>query len=297
MEITKCTKNLGTLVIKPIEKSLAKSIIVENHYSHKWNCSFGIINFGIFRKDSDRCLGAAVFGRMMNSHSFGKISDDLKKGEIIELNRLWVDNCLGHNAESLFIGACFKIIRSEYPYIKAIQSFADGRLGCGTIYKATNFKYFGVHSTLFFENEITGEVTHNVTMTNSKHIGIIRMNRQWCEGILKPFRVNTYRYIYPLRKISFKLREKPYPEYSKGKEYLPEYRHNIRLVYRALCLAYVLGFTDDFEVIKNWIIDNQTSDEIQDNIKLALSNRCILERVGKNGLQRKTDEICWIFIK
>ena len=295
MEITKCTKNLDTLVIKPIEKSIAKSIIVENHYSHKWNCSFGIINFGIFRKDSDKCLGAAVFGRMMNSNSFRMISDDLEKGEIIELNRLWIDDCLGHNAESLFIGACFKILRSEYPHIKAVQSFADGRLGCGTIYKATNFKYFGVHKTLFYENRITGEITHNVTMTNSKSIGIVRINRQWCEGILKPFEVNTYRYIYPLKKISFKLKEKPYPEYSNGKEYLPEYRHNIRLIYRALCLAYISGLIEDFEILKNWIMNNQAIEEIRCHMKLALSNRYILERAERNCLQHKIEELRLLF--
>ena len=125
MEITKCTKNLGTLTIKSVEKKLAKSMIIENHYSHKWNENFGVFNFGIFRENSDECLGVAVFGRMMNSNSFRMISEDLEKNEIVELNRLWVNDCLGHNAESLFIGACFKIIRSEFPQIKAVQSFSD----------------------------------------------------------------------------------------------------------------------------------------------------------------------------
>ena len=95
MEIIKHIKTLGTLIIRPIEKQTVKEIIVKNHYSHKWNDSFGLINFGIFRSDSDKCLGAAVFGRMMNSHSFKSISNDLEKDEIIELNRLWVDDCLG----------------------------------------------------------------------------------------------------------------------------------------------------------------------------------------------------------
>ncbi|MDE6672839.1 MAG: hypothetical protein K2K16_11700 [Ruminococcus sp.] len=295
MEIIKYTKSLGTLVIRPVEKILAKSIIVENHYSHKWNDSFGIINFGIFRENSDKCLGVAVFGRMMNSHSYKSISNDLEKDSIVELNRLWVDDCLGHNAESLFIGACFRIIRSEYPHIKAVQSFADGRLGCGTIYKATNFKYFGFHKTKFYENKITGEITHEVLMNNANHIGIVRMNRQWCEGILKSFVVNTYRYIYPLKKIRFKLKEKDYPEYSIGKEYLTEYRHNIRLVYRALCVAYIAGLEDDFNVIKNWILNNQTGEEIQSYMKLALSNEYILQRAGRKNRQHKIYELYSLF--
>lgn len=262
-------------------------MIIEHHYSHKWNDNFGIINFGIFNENSEKCLGVAVFGRMKNPHSFNLISDDLKNmSEIMELNRLWIDDCLGHNAESIFIAACFKILRSDYPEIKAIQSFADGRLGCGTIYKATNFKYFGVSKTLFYENIVTGEVTHNTVMTNTGGSGIIQMNRQWCEGILKPFEVNTYRYIYPLQKISFKLKEKPYPEYSKGKEYLADYKHNVRCVYRALCLAYILGRSEDFEVLKHWILNHQTQEEIQSYMNLALQNKFILQRAERNHSQK-----------
>lgn len=132
-------------------------------------------------------------------------------------------------------------------------------------------------------------------MTNAAHIGIIRMNRQWCESILKPFVVNTYRYIYPLKKISFRLKEKPYPEYSKGKEYPAEYRHNIRYIYRALCLAYILGLSDDFEVLKKWILNNQTDAEIQSYMKLALSNRYILQRAERNSLQHKIQELYSLF--
>ena len=253
------------------------------------------MNFGIFKHDSDECLGAAVFGRMMNPKSFKSISDDLEEHEIVELNRLWVDDCLGHNAESVFIGACFKLIRSVYPEIKAIQSFADGRLGCGTIYKATNFKYFGVHKTLFYENKTTGEVTHNIIMTNAKNIGIVRLNRQWCEGNLMPFEVNTYRYIYPIKKINFKLKEKPYPVYSKEKNYLLDYKHNLRLVYRALCLAYLTGLAKDFMLLKDWILKNQTKSEIQHYMHLALENKYILLRAEKNYWQYKINELHLLF--
>ena len=135
-------------------------------------------------------------------------------------------------------------------------------------------------------------IWHNVIMTNSKSIGIIRMNRQWCESILKPFKVNTYRYIYPLRKISFKLKEKPYPEYSKGKEYQTDYIHNVQYVYRALCLAYILGLSDDFEVLKNWILDNQSQEEIQSYMNLALQNKYILQRAERDNLQHRIKELC-----
>ena len=51
---------MGVLVIKEIDKKIAKEIIIKNHYSHKWNTSFGKINIGIYQKDNIQCLGLQV---------------------------------------------------------------------------------------------------------------------------------------------------------------------------------------------------------------------------------------------
>ncbi len=66
MEVRKETKNLGTIIIKPVDKVLAKEMIIKNHYSHKWNDGgFGKYNFGIYREECpDECLGVAVYGYM-----------------------------------------------------------------------------------------------------------------------------------------------------------------------------------------------------------------------------------------
>ena len=58
---------------------------------------------------------------------------------------MWIDDTLGKNAESVLIAASLKLLRKADPNIVAVQSFADGRLGCGTIYKASNFRYYGFH--------------------------------------------------------------------------------------------------------------------------------------------------------
>lgn len=215
MEITKVSKNLGTLTIKEVEYNIAKDIIVKNHYSKKWNTSFGKINIGIFK--NDKLLGVAVFGNLMNPNSHNKITD-LGRSSVIELNRLWIDDELGHNAETILLGASFKIIKHSYPHIKFVQSFADGRLGCGTIYKASNFKYYGYSKSLFFEDIETGEVFHKVPLENTKRPqGFLVKNKKYLENKLKPFYVKTYRYIYPLdRKENCKLEEQEYPKYEKG---------------------------------------------------------------------------------
>lgn len=228
MEIIKQTKTLGTLVIKEIEKNIAKEMILKNHYSHKWNTPFGKYNFGIFRDGV--LLGVAVYGYMMNPKAKIFTSNN-PNGWMIELNRMWIDDTLGHNAETVLIGSSLKLLKKSDPNIIAVQSFADGRLGCGTIYKASNFKYYGFRESIFWENIISGEIIHNSPLTDTTcKSGYIRHNTAYLNGELKPFKVKTYRYIYPFDKsFAFKGNEKPYPVYDKGFTYVDMKRDEQRI--------------------------------------------------------------------
>lgn len=137
-----------------------------------------------------------------------------------ELNRMWIDDCLGHNAESILIAASIKLLRKADPTCVAVQSFADGRLGCGTIYKAANFTYYGFHYTVFCRNKRSGEIIHEQILTNTTSpTGYLRTNIALLIGDLDIFRVKTYRYIYPLcKKFRFCREPQPYPAYDKGEE-------------------------------------------------------------------------------
>jgi len=217
--VIKQTKNLGILEIKEVDKKTAKRLIVENHYSHKWNDGgFGKYNFGIYRQGDDRCLGVAVYGYMKNLNA--KIFEHPNPDAwMCELNRMWIDDVLGYNAETILIAASLKLLKKADPNIVAVQSFADGRLGCGTIYKAANFKYYGFHTTRFLKNERTGEMTHEQVFTNSTSTsGYLRANVSYLIGDVTVYSVKTYRYIYPLcKRFRFTLKkELPYPAYEKG---------------------------------------------------------------------------------
>ncbi len=217
-EIVRKTSSLGELVIKQVSKELAKEMIIRNHYSHKWNDGgFGKYNFGIFRKGDERCLGVAVYGYMKNPKA-GIFTHPNPKSWMCELNRMWIDDELGKNAETVLIGASIKLLRKLDPDCVAIQSFADGRLGCGTIYKAANFRYYGFHYTRFLVNQRTGEVVHQQLFTDTTSpAGYIRNNVGYLLKEFKIYTVRTYRYIYPLdKKFIFRKAEKPYPEYNKG---------------------------------------------------------------------------------
>lgn len=218
-EIRKETKTLGTLIIKPVDKQEAKDLIIKNHYSHKWNDGgFGKFNYGIYKEEKpEQCLGVAVYGYMKNPKA-RLFTHPNPKAWMCELNRMWIDDCLGHNAETVLIGSSLRLLKKSDPNLVAVQSFADGRLGCGTIYKASNFKYFGYHYTRFLENIRTGEILHEQILTNTTSpSGYLRSNIAYLLGDLKTFDVKTYRYIYPLCKhFRYKTPEEPYPVYEKG---------------------------------------------------------------------------------
>lgn len=218
-EIIKETSSLGTLIIKLVDKKIAKEMIIENHYSHKWNDGgFGLYNFGIFHaKEPNRCLGVAVYGYMKNPKA-RLFTHPNPKAWMCELNRMWINDELGRNAESILISSSLKLLRKLAPDCVAVQSFADGRLGCGTIYKAANFKYYGYHNTKFLYNNRSGEMVHCQTFTNSTSpSGYLRANIGMLLGDFKVYEVKTYRYIYPLdKKFIFKKKQQPYPAYDKG---------------------------------------------------------------------------------
>lgn len=224
LTIRKRTKHMGVLVIRPIEKDTAKRLVIAGHYSHKWAAQFGLYSFGIFREGAEReedCLGVAAFGYMKTPKA--RIFESaVEGGWMIELNRMWVDDSLGKNTETILLGASFKLLRAIDPRIVAVQSFADGRVGCGTIYKASNFDYYGYHYTTFFRNTRSGEVTHEQILTNSTCAsGFLRTNTALLAGDMQAFRAKTYRYIYPLHP-SFRFtgqgKKQPYPPYEKGVE-------------------------------------------------------------------------------
>lgn len=219
VQIIKQTSSLGKLIIKPIDKALAKDIIVENHYSHKWNNGdFGHYNFGIYRaEEPDKCLGVSVFGYVKNKTG-NMFTHPNPNAWLVELNRLWISDELGKNAETILISCSIKLLRKLNSDIVGVQSFADGRLGCGTIYKAANFQYYGFHYTKFLRNKKTGEVVHQQIFTYTKNLsGYLKRNLGFLLGEFEVFEVKTYRYIYPLcEHFKYKKKQQPYPEYEKG---------------------------------------------------------------------------------
>lgn len=246
--IIKKTKNNGILEITEIYKDDAKNWIIKNHYSKTWNTSFGIINFGIYKNNI--LMGIAVYGNLMNPASHKNISD-YGIESILELNRLHISDELVKNAETTFLAATFKLIKKIKPDVKFIHTFADGRLGCGTIYKAANFQYCGEHETKFYYHNKTKTYFHNVPFDNTKRPkSMLKLNRYYIDNELETRIVKTYRYIYNLyKKYNNRLPNIKYPKYDIGYDIIIE-KPNYNLLMR-LYLMY--SFINDNEYAKKSI--------------------------------------------
>lgn len=282
MEKVFYSSSMGKLIIKKIDKGKAKELIIKNHYSHKWQNGFGIINIGIFKDNCDKCLGVAVFGNMMNSNSYNNFGLN-NKNEILELNRMWIDDCLGKNAESILISNSFKIIKKEMPYVKLIQSFADGRLGCGTIYKATNFHYYGYKINEFYEDLVTGEISMVGLLRRTDNMKkMIKDHKKILDNQILFFKTKSYRYIYPLRKGALKgvkFKELEYPKYYKGIEY---YERDIK--YWEFIRCYIGCFIYDYDkkTIEDFkLVLKKSNVEVNEIIEVLKTNKTILKLIDK----------------
>jgi len=151
-EANKTYCDIAKLCVRPINKSVAKSVIVNNHYSKTWTkVSYAL---GLFYTDNsshkffdgtnETLVGVACYGDPIGRLCGTSISDKLGREEVLELTRLFVFDGYGSNIESWFVGQTFKWLKQNAPHIKALISYSDPKAGhVGTVYQATNWIYQG----------------------------------------------------------------------------------------------------------------------------------------------------------
>lgn len=198
--------------IKEIERNKANQIIVKNHYSKKfYNATY--IHLGVFI--NNELLGVLQFGYAMNPASAGSVVEGTELNQYLELNRMWLDDKASRNSESMAISYAVRYIRSKFPKIKWIQSFADERCGgFGIVYQGANFEFYGEHISTFWTLE--NEVYHNSLMTRnpklSKAAAFLQENKE--KATFENLR--QFRYIYWIDqswKKRILLKKQPYPKH------------------------------------------------------------------------------------
>ena len=138
--------------IRPVEKSVAKNIIVKYHYSKQWTkVSYALGLFyenenehKFFNGVNEQLVGIICYGDPIGRHCGGSISELLDRTEVFELVRLFVFDGYGCNIESWFVGKSFEWLKVNVKNIRALISYSDPVQGHkGQIYQATNWLYQG----------------------------------------------------------------------------------------------------------------------------------------------------------
>jgi hypothetical protein len=139
--------------LRPINKLVAKELIIKHHYTHNMNgCRYAL---GVYYRDEninsyfdcdDRLIGAIVYAHPVSNRAIDSICgpDVFALDEVLELIRLYIRDDFGKNIESYVIAQSFDWIRKNDPKVKVLISYADPEVGhTGRIYRATNWLYQG----------------------------------------------------------------------------------------------------------------------------------------------------------
>lgn len=139
-------------IIERSSKAQIKDILYTYHYlkdeskDFKSGYNYGLYNDEIIRVNG--CLGACIFTKIpvpeIAVGAFGLPRD--QQDGLWELSRLCIHpetQKAEYNITSWFVARCIRMFRKDVN-VKAILSYADSAHHEGTIYKATNFKYYGL---------------------------------------------------------------------------------------------------------------------------------------------------------
>ena len=145
--------------IDRVDKNTCKPLLYEHHYLKDESKDFKSgYNYGLFRNtDWDLslniggCLAVCIFTWLpvpeIAKGAFGLERDE--QDGLFELSRLCVDPELQkeeYNITSWFVSRCIKKFRKD-TNVRSILSYADSAHHSGIIYRACNFKYYGLSAT------------------------------------------------------------------------------------------------------------------------------------------------------
>ncbi len=142
--------------IDRVSKDEIKDLLYTHHYLKDESKDFKSgYNYGLYKHPDwecplrlGRCLGACVFTGLpvpeIAVGAFG-LNRDEQQG-LFELSRLCIEpntQSCEYNITSWFVSRAIKQFRKDTE-VKAIISYADSGHHSGTIYRACNFKYYGL---------------------------------------------------------------------------------------------------------------------------------------------------------
>lgn len=153
------------LRVRPIPAKDARRVIETLHYSGK-SIVNSQVHLGVFL--DGRCGGAMQFGPSLDKRKIQGLVPGTPWNAFLELNRLAFADWLPRNSESRALAYSLRWLRSTYPWLEWIISFADAtQCGDGAIYRATGFVLTDIKTNKDLIRRADGSVIHHMTLKSS----------------------------------------------------------------------------------------------------------------------------------
>jgi hypothetical protein len=160
------TTSAKEIRVAPISRQDADSVVKRLHYSGKVVMN-SQLHFGVFLRG--RLEGAMQFGPSLDKRKIQNLVNGTGWNSFIELNRMAFSERLPRNSESRAMSVAFRIMRSAYPHIEWVVSFADGaQCGDGTIYRAAGFVLTGIKKNTQVWAAPSGEKFSRTSLTDGR---------------------------------------------------------------------------------------------------------------------------------
>lgn len=200
----------------------AKKLVLNFHYMKTFPAG-SCLYFGIKHEGMAGLMGVAVFGKSSGTDAKTKIFPDVNPENIIEMQRLWISDALGANAESKTLSLIIDAIKKHYTKIKIVWTYAGGcKDDCGIVYQSSGFMFLGSEPSNDFYLTKNGEYKNLIAAKRFGKAGKGLTDQQIGEklyGAGELVFAHRHYYFYPIdRSIRRKMQNKckPFPKQSKN---------------------------------------------------------------------------------
>lgn len=223
--------------VRKIDRNIAKAMIEEHHYTHTFtSCTYAL---GIFYKEEsgndffgtdENLIGCLIYGHPVGRFATKSISKNLEFHQILELTRLFVFDEYGKNVESCAIGKSFEWLRKNVSEIEMLVSYSDpAQNHLGYIYQATNWIYQGNKFSIMdrYSVSLTKDpydwIHHRTVFEKWNTVGLEELKRKIGKTFWIRVEPDKHRYVYPLKKRKYWLKQMHYPSLPYPKSQKWEY--------------------------------------------------------------------------
>lgn len=211
------------LYIKEIPKRTAIEMVVKFHYLHRAppiNHCYGlfdkktIITEGVL-EPTNKMIGCITYGIPASHGLCAAVCGETHFRNVIELNRLFIEDHAPKNGESFLISNSIKLLPPPYDIIISYADKQENHLG--VVYQATNFLYTGL-SAKTTEWSIDGKSKHSRHLTD--HNTMDELKEYYGDRLQQTRSSQKHRYVffkatggkrkYYLKTLKWEI--KPYPK-------------------------------------------------------------------------------------